>query len=103
MSPQSMDTWLPALYALPLLAIVAAYMRRQRRIHERHRRVHEDSVAPGITEPASLHPLIDPSLCLGSGARVKACPETQQHHVNALLSGKSALNRPTSVLAALSR
>ena len=28
----------------------------------------------GLTEPASLHPVIDPSRCLGSGACVTACP-----------------------------
>jgi thioredoxin reductase (NADPH) len=98
MSSQSMDIWLPALYALPLLAIVAAYMRRQRRIHERHRRVHEDSVAAGMTEPASLHPLIDPSLCLGCGACVKACPETPHHDVLGLINGKAVLIGPTDCI-----
>jgi thioredoxin reductase/NAD-dependent dihydropyrimidine dehydrogenase PreA subunit len=93
-----MDTWLPALYALPLLAIVAAYIRRQRRIHARHRRVHEESVAAGMTEPASLHPLIDPSLCLGCGACVKACPETSHHDVLGLINGKAVLIGPTDCI-----
>jgi thioredoxin reductase (NADPH) len=93
-----MDTWLPALYALPLLAIVAAYVRRQRRIQERHRRVLEESVAAGMTEPASLHPLIDPSLCLGCGACVKACPETSHHDVLGLINGKAVLIGPTDCI-----
>jgi thioredoxin reductase (NADPH) len=93
-----MDIWLPALYALPLLAIVALYMRRQRRIHERHRRVHEEAVAAGMTEPASLHPLIDPSLCLGCGACVKACPETPHHDVLGLINGKAVLIGPTDCI-----
>ena len=93
-----MDTWLPALYALPFLAIVAAYVRRQRRIHARHRRVHEESVAAGMTEPASLHPLIDPSLCLGCGACVKACPETSHHDVLGLINGKAVLIGPTDCI-----
>jgi thioredoxin reductase (NADPH) len=98
MSSQSMDTWLPALYALPLLAIVAAYVRRQRRIQARHRRVLEESVAAGMTEPASLHPLIDPSLCLGCGACVKACPETSHHDVLGLINGKAVLIGPTDCI-----
>jgi thioredoxin reductase (NADPH) len=93
-----MDTWLPALYALPLLAIVAAYVRRQRRIQARHRRVLEESVAAGMTEPASLHPLIDPSLCLGCGACVKACPETSHHDVLGLINGKAVLIGPTDCI-----
>jgi thioredoxin reductase (NADPH) len=98
MSSQSMDIWLLAFYGLPLLAIVAAYVRRQRRIHARHRRVHEESVAAGMTEPASLHPLIDPSLCLGCGACVKACPETSHHDVLGLINGKAVLIGPTDCI-----
>jgi thioredoxin reductase (NADPH) len=93
-----MDIWLPALYALPLLAIVALYVRRQGRIHEHHRRVHEEAVAAGMTEPASLHPLIDPSLCLGCGACVKACPETPHHDVLGLINGKAVLIGPTDCI-----
>ncbi|NND88030.1 MAG: 4Fe-4S binding protein, partial [Flavobacteriaceae bacterium] len=29
----------------------------------------------GIHEPVSLHPFIDPNICIGSGACVSACPE----------------------------
>ena len=53
--------WSLALYGLPLVAILGIYLWRQRRIDARHRRAHEESIAAGMTEPASLHPLIDPS------------------------------------------
>ncbi|HMN48156.1 MAG TPA: NAD(P)-binding domain-containing protein [Ignavibacteriaceae bacterium] len=29
----------------------------------------------GFNEPVSLHPVIDPDICIGSGACIKACPE----------------------------
>ncbi len=29
----------------------------------------------GFHEPVSLHPVIDPNMCIGSGACIKACPE----------------------------
>ena len=29
----------------------------------------------GLYEPVSLHPYIDPNVCIGSGACIKACPE----------------------------
>ena len=91
-----MDVWF--LYGVPLLAIVAAYVWRQRRTHTRHLHVHEESVAAGMTEPASLHPLIDPSLCLGCGACVKACPETSHHDVLGLIDGKAVLIGPTDCI-----
>jgi len=62
-----MDLGSLAVYVLPLAMIVAFYLWRQRRIHARHLRTLEDTVAAGMTEPASLHPLIDPVKCLGCG------------------------------------
>jgi thioredoxin reductase/NAD-dependent dihydropyrimidine dehydrogenase PreA subunit len=93
-----MDVWLLALYAVPLVAIVAAYGWRQRRIDERHRRTQQESIAAGMTEPASLHPIIDPSLCLGCGACVKACPEQPHHEVLGLIGGKAVLVGPTDCI-----
>src|ERR1700736_868930 len=96
MSSQSMDVWL--LYGVPLLAIVAAYVLRQRRIYARHRRTQQDSIAAGMTEPASLHPIIDDALCLGCGACVKACPEQPHHEVLGLIGGKAVLVGPTDCI-----
>src|ERR1700676_2554289 len=96
MSSQSMDVWL--LYGVPLLAIVAAYVLRQRRLYARHRRTQQDSIAAGMTEPASLHPVIDDALCLGCGACVKACPEQPHHEVLGLIGGKAVLVGPTDCI-----
>src|ERR1700724_3184975 len=86
------------IYAVLMAAITAMYVWRQRRIHERHNQTLQDSVAAGMTEPASLHPLIDPSLCLGCGACVKACPETSHHDVLGLINGKAVLIGPTDCI-----
>ncbi len=53
------------LYFLPLAVITAIYLARQRRIHAHHLHALEETVAAGMTEPASLHPLIDASQMLG--------------------------------------
>ncbi len=93
-----MDIWSLVAYAMPFAAIVAFYVWRQRRTYERHRRVRDESVATGMTEPASLHPVIDESRCLGCGACVAACPEAPQHHVLGLIDGKAALVGPTDCI-----
>ncbi len=96
MNSQSMDVWL--VYGVLLLTIVALYVRRQRRIHARHLRTQEEFIAAGMTEPASLHPIIDDALCLGCGACVKACPEQPHHEVLGLINGKAALVGPTDCI-----
>jgi thioredoxin reductase (NADPH) len=93
-----MDVSSLAVYALPLVVILAAYLWRQRRTHVRHLRVLNETIESGMTEPASLHPLIDPSKCLGCGACVKACPETSHHDVLGIINGKAVLIGPTECI-----
>ena len=93
-----MDFWSLVLYGLPLAAILAVYIWRQRRTHQQNRRVHEETAAAGLNEPASLHPIIDPSKCLGCGACVKACPEQPHHSVLGLIGGKAVLVGPTDCI-----
>jgi len=42
----------------------------------------------GFHEPVSLHPVIDPDSCIGSGACVKACPEKD---ILGLVNGKASM------------
>ena len=48
-----------------------------------------------MTEPASLHPVIDPAKCLGCGACVSACPEGK---ILGLIKGKAQLIHPTKCI-----
>src|SRR5450631_2827693 len=86
------------LYAVPMVVITAIYVWRQRRVHKHHNQILQDTVAAGMTEPASLHPLINDAKCLGCGACVKACPETSHHDVLGLINGKAALIGPTDCI-----
>jgi thioredoxin reductase (NADPH) len=63
------------IYGLPFLAALAWYLiRRHRNEREGAARLTR-AVEEGLNEPASLHPVIDPSRCLNSRACVAACPE----------------------------
>jgi len=46
----------------------------------------DESVEAGLTEPASLHPVLDLSVCVGSGACAIACPEKHWASLRANLS-----------------
>jgi thioredoxin reductase (NADPH) len=80
-----------ALYALPLLGILLAYLLRRRRRETAHARDLAASVDAGLTEPVSLHPVVDPARCVGSATCVSACPEKAL----GIIDGKAQLTNPT--------
>jgi len=81
-----------SFYLGPLLVVSGLYVglsgRRQRKNLARR----EAATRAGLTEPASLHPHIDRSLCIGCAACVAACPERD---VLGLIDGKAELVNPT--------
>jgi thioredoxin reductase/ferredoxin len=59
-------------------ALVAALFLVARRLEGRRaRRVLEEAVRQELHVPGSLHPVIDPDVCIGSGSCIAACPEGQ--------------------------
>lgn len=60
-----------------VLAIALALLLEARRRHTEvaHGLIKLRSEAAGLNEPPSLHPIIDPDICIGSAACVAACPE----------------------------
>src|SRR5512139_3740168 len=84
------DLFLLSLYLLPLLAVMLWYLRRHRHQEEAHVATLKEAVQAGLTEPASLHPVIDPKRCLGSKACVTACPEK----AIGIIGGKAQLVNP---------
>jgi len=83
-----------ALYMLPLVAIVALYLRRRRRLESQYRRDLHEAVEAGLTEPPSLHPVVDPLTCIGSGSCAKICPE----EAIGLIGGKAQLTNPAACI-----
>lgn len=76
------------VYLLPMAAMIGCYLLLKHRTSTRNRRDRDAARADGMHEPASLHPLIDHSVCMGCGACVTACPEQS---VLGLIRGKSEL------------
>jgi thioredoxin reductase/NAD-dependent dihydropyrimidine dehydrogenase PreA subunit len=65
-------------YLLPLvfaIYLVIRHIQKKNRRQQAAVKVLDEAIQSGLTEPASLHPVIDETLCCGSGACVRACPE----------------------------
>ena len=57
-----------ALYLLPLLLILGIHLYLRRRRHEIAESAWSEARESGLTEPPTLHPVIDANLCFGSGS-----------------------------------
>ena len=75
------------LYGAPVAVALLVYVVRRRRHQSDAAERLRESVAAGLTEPASLHPVIDPTLCLASGVCVRSCPE----QALGIVAGKAVL------------
>ena len=64
-----------AVGILIILLVVRFYLRNEAKKSKRISRKIEKAKEYGIYEPITLHPVIDPDICIGSGACVAACPE----------------------------
>jgi thioredoxin reductase/Pyruvate/2-oxoacid:ferredoxin oxidoreductase delta subunit len=86
------------VYALPMVLMWVWYLRRRSRLEAINRTVKTEARKSGLIEPASLHPIIDHSRCIGCGACVRACPEQPEHQVLGLIGGKANLLNATDCI-----
>jgi thioredoxin reductase/Pyruvate/2-oxoacid:ferredoxin oxidoreductase delta subunit len=80
------------VYAVPALLIWGVYAGAKTWKERRYRQFQRQEIAAGLTEPASLHPVIDQNQCIGCGACIKACPE---QNVLGIIRRKAELIGPT--------
>lgn len=71
-----------ALYLVIAFVVIALYMRRKQRIARANASELQVALEAGLAEPPSLHPVINPVSCIGSGSCAKACPEQALGIVN---------------------
>ena len=86
------------VYIILIAIPVGIYAWRRRSVHEESVRVRTEAVAAGLAEPPSLHPVVDPAICIGCGSCVKACPEQPEHQVLGLIRGKAELIGPSDCI-----
>jgi thioredoxin reductase/NAD-dependent dihydropyrimidine dehydrogenase PreA subunit len=82
------------LYLGAMALVLVWYMRRQARTTAANRAELEEAQQSGLAEPASLHPLVHPGLCIGSGSCVTACPEDAL----GLVDGKAVLKNASACI-----
>ena len=83
----------PVVIYVALMAVVwVVYVFWKRKKTHKYLAIKTAAIEAGLTEPASLHPTIDPALCLGCGTCATACPE---HDVIGIIHGKAELIEPT--------
>lgn len=80
------------LYLIPVALIWFGRLYIRRKASTRHAESLRKNIEAGLTEPASLHPLIDRDLCIACNACAKACPEDE---VLAIIGDKVELINPT--------
>jgi thioredoxin reductase/ferredoxin len=84
------QTIITSLYILPLALVMFFYLLRHHRRSKSHKNTWRESVESGLTEPATIHPVFDPNICIGSGGCLTACPEK----AIGIIDGKGILISP---------
>jgi len=84
--------WL--IYFAPVMIIFSLYFHISNKKTVRNSAIKNEAISSGMSEPASLHPIIDPSQCIGCATCVNACPESK-NGVLGIIKGKAELINPT--------
>lgn len=82
------------VYSFPIFFIGIYALWRKRKSYKNQKTLSKN-IKEGLTEPASLHPVIKEGECIGCGACVSACPEG---NVLGLVAGKGKLINPTKCI-----
>jgi thioredoxin reductase (NADPH) len=88
-------TWVYLFIYIAAFALVGwLYLKRKWRIEREHAEQLAESREAGLLEPPSLHPVVEPARCIGSGSCVTACPE----EALGIINGKAVLINAASCI-----
>ena len=85
--------WIVAIVLFALFAI--PFMRKKKYMENRTEEADVLALQYGLKEPTSLHPIVNPDLCIGSGRCVEVCPE---HDVLGLRNGQAIAVSPANCI-----
>ena len=80
------------VYFVPFVLLIVWNLSNKKRVHSENSAALAENKQSGLTEPASLHPIIDTVKCLGCASCVSACPEGK---ILGLIDGRAQLIHPT--------
>ena len=79
---------------ITLLIPTLYFLRERRKSRTAEAKLHQ-AIEAGLDQPVSIHPRIDPNICIGSGACVQACPEKD---VLGLVNNRGLLINPSACI-----
>jgi thioredoxin reductase/NAD-dependent dihydropyrimidine dehydrogenase PreA subunit len=91
----SLQYWLSLLPPLLILAIYFIWYRARERKSAQTR---QQAIEAGLSNPSSLHPIIDRNKCIGCKSCVFACPQQLGHDVLGIFHGKAELLEPANCI-----
>ena len=77
--------------AIPIIWYIRKHQERRKKSEVKW----QESIETGRMEPVSLHPFIDPNICIGTAACVPACPEGD---ILGIIDGRGKLVEPTNCI-----
>lgn len=87
----SIETLIYIITGVLVVGLPVLYVMHDRKGSARASVALESATIAGLDQPVSLHPIIDPNICIGSGSCTIACPEKG---ILQLINGKAALVNP---------
>lgn len=82
------------LYLGVMIAIWLIYNYCKSHTQKKSETIRAEAIEAGLTQPASLHPIINPNRCIGCRSCNHVCPE-QSHEVLGMIYNKAVLINPT--------